>query len=533
MGPEWKCCNVSEEVWTIKRMLDWTCGYLERRGEERPRLSAEWLLGSVTGLSRVQIYTSFDRPLSQEELNRMHDAVVRRGKGEPLQYLTGEMPFRHIILKCEEGVLIPRPETEVLVDAALEGVDAATAAGHAPRVLEVGCGTGCIACSVASERLGACVTATDISPKAASLARRNRTALGLDNRVDVVECDLAEGVDECLMGTFDVLVSNPPYIPSDVVPTLPGEVKLHEPWLALDGGADGLDVFRRLLELAPHALRPGGVFAVELFETNVGDAAELCRRQGGWSTVEVREDLTRRPRVLFAVRGGSLADELGSARELEMARLQKVVKVDQNDPDEAAVRRGTLALEDGGVVVVPTDSVYGIGCAATPTNPGLSRTFQIKRRPAGQTLPWLIANDSDLLVYGRDVPDWAQELARRFWPGALTLVVKASELVPREYVLPVTGTIALRLPDSNLVRQLARSVGAPLAITSANTHGRDAAVDGGSVEERLVKMVDLVFDGGAAPVAVNSTIVDCSGDAPAILREGAIPSEEIFSALRG
>ncbi|MCR4870989.1 MAG: peptide chain release factor N(5)-glutamine methyltransferase, partial [Atopobiaceae bacterium] len=119
------------ETWTIRRVLDWTRDYLERRGDERPRLSAEWLLSAVTGLSRVDLYTNFDRPMAPEELSLMHDAVARRGRGEPLQYVTGEMSFRHIVLRCERGVLIPRPETEVLVDAALEGVDAALAAGNA------------------------------------------------------------------------------------------------------------------------------------------------------------------------------------------------------------------------------------------------------------------------------------------------------------------------------------------------------------------------------------------------------------------
>ena len=120
----------------------------------------------------------------------------RRGRGEPLQYVTGEMPFRHIILRCERGVLIPRPETEILVDAALLGVDAAKAAGHSAQVLEIGCGTGCICCSIASERPGVHVTTTDVSQLAVSLAMRNRDALGLARAIDVVECDLASGVDE-------------------------------------------------------------------------------------------------------------------------------------------------------------------------------------------------------------------------------------------------------------------------------------------------------------------------------------------------
>ena len=304
------------EPWTIKRILDWTSGYLGRKGDEHPRLSAEWLLANVCGLSRVELYVNFDKPLEADELAAMHAAIERRAAGEPLQYVTGEMPFRHIVLRCEEGVLIPRPETEVLVDAALEGVDAAVGrrsagekdpdAALAPvRVLEVGTGTGCIALSIASERPGTHVTATDLSPRAIALATRNREALGLEERVELVECDLASGVSPELMGTFSVLVSNPPYIPTAVLANeVPAEVRDHEPALALDGGPDGLDVFRRLLELAPAALEPGGTLAVELFEGALNQAAELARAQGGWSLVEVREDLTHRPRVLVAVREG-------------------------------------------------------------------------------------------------------------------------------------------------------------------------------------------------------------------------------------
>lgn len=298
-----------QDPWTIKRVLDWTCGYLERRGDEHPRLSAEWLLAAVTGLSRVELYVNFDRPLDASELAEMHAAIERRAAGEPLQYVTGEMPFRHIVLRCERGVLIPRPETEVLVDAALEGVDRAKGRGAGAeggvRVLEVGTGTGCVALSLASERPGTLVTATDLSPRAVALARRNREALCLEEAVDIVECDLASGVSDELMGTFSVLVSNPPYIPTRVLAEeVPAEVRDFEPELALDGGEDGLDVFRRLLELAPMALEPGGTLTVELFEGALGTAAELTRTQGGWASVEVREDLTHRPRVLVAVREG-------------------------------------------------------------------------------------------------------------------------------------------------------------------------------------------------------------------------------------
>lgn len=290
---------MADELWTVRRILNWTTGYLERKGDEHPRLSAEWLLGNACGLSRVEIYMNFDKPLSPAELDIMRDGVRRRGAGEPLQYVTGEMPFRHIVLRCEEGVLIPRPETEILVDAALEALDAC--GSDAPLALEIGTGTGCIALSLASEHEGTRVIATDLSPTAVKLATRNRDALNLAGAVDVVECDLASAIPAVLMGRFNLLVSNPPYIPTAVLAhEVPAEVKDHEPGLALDGGADGLDVFRRILALAPQVLAPAGTLCVELYEGNVHAAAELVRAQPGWERVEVREDLTHRPRVLVA-----------------------------------------------------------------------------------------------------------------------------------------------------------------------------------------------------------------------------------------
>ena len=292
---------MANDVWTVGRILNWTCGYLERKGDEHPRLSAEWLLCNACELTRVELYMNFDKPLRPNELDIMRDGVRRRGAGEPLQYVTGEMPFRHIVLRCERGVLIPRPETEILVDAALEALEAC--GSQDPLALEIGTGTGCIALSLASEHEGTRVIATDLSPVAVRLATRNCDALNLAGVVDVVECDLASAVPAELMGRFNLLVSNPPYIPSAVLAhEVPAEVKDHEPGLALDGGADGLDVFRRILALAPEALAPGGALCVELFEGNVEAAAELVRTTPGWQEARVLEDLTHRPRVLVALR---------------------------------------------------------------------------------------------------------------------------------------------------------------------------------------------------------------------------------------
>lgn len=512
-----------QETWTIKRILDWTCGYLERHGDEHPRLSAEWLLADVTGLSRVELYVNYDRPLVGDELERMHAGVVRRAKGEPLQYVTGEMAFRHIVLRCEKGVLIPRPETEILVDAALEGIDvAATAAGGPVRALEVGTGTGCIALSLAAERPGTRVTATDLSPVAVALAERNRAALGLDAAVDIVMTDLAAGVDPALMGTFAVLVSNPPYIPTEVLAhEVPAEVKDFEPELALDGGTDGLDVFRRLLELAPTALCPGGMLCCELYEGHLDAAAELVRRADGWASVEVREDLTRRPRVLVAVREGALP-------AASPVIAEKILHVDADAPDQRVIDRAAEVANGGGVLALPTDSVYGLACVAKPDNPGHRRIFKAKHRSLAQTLPWFVAGEADLSRWGADVPDYARDLARRFWPGALTLVVNASAEVPAEYALAdrenpaKPATIALRAPASATVLALLEKLGAPLAQTSANLHGEPAATSAQELSEALLAEVDLVVDAGPAPLAQPSTIVDCTGPEPRILRQGAV-----------
>lgn len=295
---------MADRTWTCKDILDWTTSYLERKGDEHPRISAQWLLCAVTGLSRVELYTHFDQPLSPEELASMHKAIERRVAGEPLQYVTGDTAFRHIIVRCEPEVLIPRPETELLVDFVLDSLPRAADGTPMPAlVLEVGTGTGCIACSLARERAKTHVVATDVSPAAIALATRNRDALHLVPYVDIVPSDLAAGIDPALMGHFEALVSNPPYIPSAVIPTLPHEVEGFEPHLALDGGQDGLDIYRRLLDLAPRALRPGGLLAVELFETTLDEATRLAREQGGWASVEVREDYTHRPRFLVARRG--------------------------------------------------------------------------------------------------------------------------------------------------------------------------------------------------------------------------------------
>lgn len=328
-----------DKVFTIIDVLEWTIGYLGRKGDEHPRLSAERLVSAATGLSRVQLYTDFDRPLSMEERDTLRAAVKRRGAGEPLQYVTGETAFRHLVLKVRDGVLIPRPETEVTVECGLEALDdiartraldtssfhsgrqrmvpteegdlvdardlsgaqgeePLAPAGYPLQVLDLCTGSGCIALSIAQENPATFVTAVDLSPAAVSLATDNAAALRFQNRIQVLEGDLYGPLPPGAL--FDLVISNPPYIPSPLMGQLPWEVAGFEPHLALDGGGDGLDLFRRILVDAAAHLNPGGYLVCELHEDCLEEAASLAR--ASFSGVSIRPDLAGRDRVLIAQR---------------------------------------------------------------------------------------------------------------------------------------------------------------------------------------------------------------------------------------
>ncbi len=283
---------MAERVWTVRDALDWTAGYFEREGVDAPRRSAEWLLSAATGLSRVELYAYHDRPLAEDERATLREGVRRRAAGEPLQYVTGEMPFRHIVVHVRPGVFIPRPETEVLVDvglAAIEGIEK-------PVVLDLCTGSGCVACAIATEHPGATVCATELSAGSAEVARANTARLGVAERLAVIEGDLFGGVPETLKGSVDLVISNPPYVPTADLPDLPAEVLGFEPRLALDGGPDGLDVARRIMTGALEWLRPGGVLALELDEGRV--EAACAGAQEWYQEVGVIRDLAGRGRIV-------------------------------------------------------------------------------------------------------------------------------------------------------------------------------------------------------------------------------------------
>ena len=205
--------------------------------------------------------------------------------------------------------------------------------------------------------------------------------------------------------------------------------------------------------------------------------------------------------------------------------------VDSVAPDASVIGRAAELLHAGEAVVFPTDTVYGIGVAAGEgCTPGI--LFDIKRRDRAQTIPWLVRDARDVERYGYDVPAYGIELAGRFWPGALTLVVRAGAAVPEAF-RSADGTIALRAPDHAVPQALMRALDAPLAATSANVHGRPAVASPAELDPELTALVPLVLDGGITPGGIPSTIVSCTETEPRILRLGAISEAAIMECARG
>lgn len=264
---------------------------LREAGVASPRSNSEILLGHLLGMTRLEVYTCFERELSPGEEGAFRDLLSRRSSGVPLQYITGEAGFRRLTLRIVPGVFIPRPETEVLVDKVLQ---AAPQGGC--RVLDVGCGSGNIAVSVAVELPSAAVTAVDIDPLAVELTGENALLHGVADRVEVLEGDLFGPV----RGRFDLVVSNPPYIRERDLDLLPGEVRDHEPGTALSGGEDGLAVTRRIAREAPGFLESGGYLALETDQDRGAETAQFLAEDARWEAPRSFDDLTGKRRVLLA-----------------------------------------------------------------------------------------------------------------------------------------------------------------------------------------------------------------------------------------
>jgi release factor glutamine methyltransferase len=279
---------LTDEAWTPLRLIAWTQGFFAKGGVDAPRLTAEILLAHALSCDRVRLYLDFDKPLGAPELSAFRDLVRRRAAGEPTAWLTGRREFHGHAFRVGPQVLVPRPETELLVEAAIARLPPGGA------LLDLCTGSGCIAISVALARPDARVVATELSPEALGVARENAVALGA--RVELLEGDLDGPV--AAGERFDVVVSNPPYIPAGEISGLAREVR-REPRIALDGGVDGLDVLRRIVSRAPSRLRPEGLLYLEMHETHALPLPALCVA-AGFATAEVGRDLAGLPRWVVA-----------------------------------------------------------------------------------------------------------------------------------------------------------------------------------------------------------------------------------------
>lgn len=280
---------MADELWTILKVLQWTQKRFAERGLRTPRLDAEVLLAHLLRRDRVSLYTHFDQPLAKEELGAFRELIKRRLGGEPVAYLVGKQEFWSLSFAVDPRVLIPRPETEGLVEAVLSLL----AGRAAPTVADIGTGSGAIAVAVAHERPDARVLAVDRSAEALAVARENALAHGA--AVEFLEGDLLAPLSG--RGPFDVIASNPPYIAEGDFPSLPPEVR-REPRGALLSGPDGLDAIRRLVADAKSLLAPGGALALEVGAGQAQAVASLLTA-GGYLAIEAKKDLAGIERVVI------------------------------------------------------------------------------------------------------------------------------------------------------------------------------------------------------------------------------------------
>ena len=289
-------------AWTVRRLLEWTSGFFTRKNVDAPRLSAELLLAHVLNVPRIKLYTDYERVLAERDLAAFRALVQRAGEQEPIAYLTGKAYFFNLEFEVGPGVLIPRPDTETLVENVLQ-LARNTPGFEAPRVLDLCTGSGCIAAAIAQRLKNAVVTAIDKSEKAVAIARRNVERLGLNDRITVEQGDLYEPLSRMVdVAPFNLIVSNPPYVPTSQMERLDSNVRDYEPPEALDGGLDGLVLHRLILEGAAERLLPGGRIYLEIGWEQGPASREAASNHGEFDDVRVLKDYAGHDRVLTARR---------------------------------------------------------------------------------------------------------------------------------------------------------------------------------------------------------------------------------------
>jgi release factor glutamine methyltransferase len=284
-------------TWTVRALLNWTTEYLAKRGNDSARLEAQLLLAHVLNCSRIELIARSDDEPTEQEKSSFRELLRRRAEGCPVAYLLGHREFYLLSFDVTPAVLIPRPDTETLVLEALRFLEPRSSA----QVLDLGTGSGCIAISIAHQRKSTHVTAVDLSPDALEVARGNARKHGVDSRMTFLTGDLFAPLPADR--TYDLIVSNPPYISQGEFAELAVDVREHEPRLALDGGVDGLAYYRRIANLAPNFLNPEGALQVEIGSSQLDAVTEIFRQTAGLTRVQSLKDRGGRWRVVTARKG--------------------------------------------------------------------------------------------------------------------------------------------------------------------------------------------------------------------------------------
>lgn len=293
--------------WSILRVILWAAAYLKERGIESPRSAAEILLAHALRTDRVQLYVHHDKPLEKTELAAFKELIRRRVRREPVAYIVGRKGFWTLDLAVGPEVLIPRPETECLVEAAL-ALLAKVPAECCARVLDLGTGSGAIVLALAAEAVRHRYFASDLSAAALTTARRNAHAVGVEGRVEFFAADWFSALRQG-GAPFDLIVSNPPYVVRSTLAELQAEIVRHEPRLALDGGRDGLTSYRAIIGAADSHLAPGGALLLEIGSDQREAVQRIAAQAGGYGEVQCMADYAGRDRVVVLRKKGVAADQ--------------------------------------------------------------------------------------------------------------------------------------------------------------------------------------------------------------------------------
>ncbi len=298
----WTFCgyNPVVEVWTINKLLSWISQYLKDRKIESPRLHAELLISYVLGLKRIELYTHHDTQVAKHDLEKLHALVKRAGLNEPIAYLVGKTEFYSIEIEVSQDCLIPRPETELLVQRAIEFL---RMRDGIQLVCDLCTGSGCIAVAIAKNFSQAKIIATDISDQALLIAARNVEKYNLQERIKLLSGDLFDPVIPQLdTGKFDLIVSNPPYISDIEYEKLDKNVKEYEPRIALFAGVDGLDIYKRIIEKADLFLKPSAALMFEIGYSQGPSVRELLDNTQSFSEITIEKDFNDNDRIVKAIK---------------------------------------------------------------------------------------------------------------------------------------------------------------------------------------------------------------------------------------